>query len=266
MSGYIHGFTEREQQRLNEQAEFLEPFIYPHVTFSNPSSLLEIGCGVGAQTRILLRLFPKAQVTAIDASDAQLAAAQRQLDGALESRVKLAKMSAERITFADDSFDAAFICWLLEHVSSPAEVAREAFRMLKPGGETIAVEVQNSSLFLSPECPTFMEYWQKLNRLQLEMKGDPFVGSKLGNLFSNAGFSKVNVTPVNLHFDATRAALRAAFLDYWFNLSMSAAPQLTEHDASVSSMLPEIEREFTRLRNTPESVFLYTFFVAKAIK
>jgi len=39
--------------------------------------ILEVGCGVGAQTEILLRRFPKTHVTGIDLNDKQLEAAKK---------------------------------------------------------------------------------------------------------------------------------------------------------------------------------------------
>ncbi len=41
--------------------------------------LIEVGCGVGAQTEILLRHFPDLHVTGVDASEPNLAAARESL-------------------------------------------------------------------------------------------------------------------------------------------------------------------------------------------
>lgn len=63
MEKYLHGFNSEEQQRLMDQAGFLAPLIYPTVDFSACEHLLEIGSGVGAQTRVLLGLYPKLRIT-----------------------------------------------------------------------------------------------------------------------------------------------------------------------------------------------------------
>ena len=54
MANYVHGFDPEEQLRLKVQAEFLAPMVYKEVDFSGSKHLLEVGSGVGAQTRILL--------------------------------------------------------------------------------------------------------------------------------------------------------------------------------------------------------------------
>lgn len=56
--GYIHTFSKKEQDRLLNQALFLEPYLYPGIEFSACRRILEIGCGVGAQIALLARRFP----------------------------------------------------------------------------------------------------------------------------------------------------------------------------------------------------------------
>ena len=57
-TGYIHTFTRDEQDRLRRQAELLELHLHPYVDLSGCARLLEIGCGVGAQLRLLSRRYP----------------------------------------------------------------------------------------------------------------------------------------------------------------------------------------------------------------
>jgi hypothetical protein len=48
---YVHGYSEREAQRLYEQAEILENILHMGTVFPADAKVLEAGCGVGAQTR-----------------------------------------------------------------------------------------------------------------------------------------------------------------------------------------------------------------------
>ena len=59
---YLHGFSQEEQERLFRQAAFCEFEVYRNVDLSSVNNLLEVGSGVGAQSEILLRRFPKLQL------------------------------------------------------------------------------------------------------------------------------------------------------------------------------------------------------------
>jgi ubiquinone/menaquinone biosynthesis C-methylase UbiE len=119
---YLHGFSSTEQERLYKQARFLEESVYQNIDFSDSKKLIEVGCGVGAQTEILLERFPHLHITGVDASEAQLKTATARLQGSPEkSRVDFFQADALHLQFKDDSFDSAFICWFLEHVQEPVE-------------------------------------------------------------------------------------------------------------------------------------------------
>src|SRR5689334_2457852 len=63
---YLHGYTAGEEDRLRFQAAFLADAVHDRLPFRRCRALLEVGCGVGAQTEILLRHFPLLHVTGVD--------------------------------------------------------------------------------------------------------------------------------------------------------------------------------------------------------
>ena len=77
---YLHGFSPEEQDRLRQQAAYAEHSIYQNVNFSSVKNLLEVGCGVGAQSEIILRRYSKLKLTGIDLSDAQISMAKQRLE------------------------------------------------------------------------------------------------------------------------------------------------------------------------------------------
>ena len=72
-------FEKKEQERLAQQAKFLEPYVYEGIDLEFKKTLLEVGCGVGAQTEILLRRFPDLHIDGVDLSESQLSIAQKVL-------------------------------------------------------------------------------------------------------------------------------------------------------------------------------------------
>ncbi|GAA3289628.1 hypothetical protein GCM10020295_01960 [Streptomyces cinereospinus] len=57
-AGYVHGYSEREAARLGDQAETLAALVHRGTAYPAGSRVLEIGCGVGAQTVHLAQASP----------------------------------------------------------------------------------------------------------------------------------------------------------------------------------------------------------------
>ncbi|MBC7692841.1 MAG: methyltransferase domain-containing protein [Methylotenera sp.] len=263
--GYLHGYSSDEQDRLYKQARFLEKSVYEHIDFSQQHQVLEVGCGVGAQTEILLERFPQLFIHGLDASEAQVKRARNHLASHLSSnRLKLDVADALHLPFEEDAFDGAFVCWFLEHVQEPIEILREIRRVMKPSGTIYCNEVLNSSFYVHPYSPATLQYWFAFNDHQWNLKGDPFVGAKLANYLMAAGFQ--NITTKNLihHYDNRAPKQRAQFIEYWINLLLSGAAGLIEAGKVTQEIVDEMEQELERLKDDPDAVFFYSWIQAKA--
>lgn len=264
---YLHGFTETEQERLRSQAEFAEYNIFQNINFSTSKNILEVGCGVGAQTEILLRRFPKTHVTGVDLNDKQLEAAKKFLGSRpeLKNRYDLKLMSGADLKFEANSFDGAYLCWILEHVPNPAQILSEVRRVLRPGSEIVVTEVMNSSFFLDPYSPNVWKYWMAFNDYQYDHAGDPFVGAKLGNLLTQVGYQQVRTEVKTWHFDNRQPAQRKQAIHYWTDLLLSAADQLVKEKYVDAEVVAKTKEELDKVSNDPNAVFLYSFMQAKAL-
>lgn len=263
---YLHGFSETEQTRLRSQAEFAEFTIFQNINFSTAKKVLEVGCGVGAQTEILLRRFPKIHVTGIDLNDKQLEAARKFLDSkpSFNERFELKQMSADNLNFEPQTFDAAYLCWILEHVSNPAQVLSEVRRVLRPGSEIVITEVMNSSFFLEPYSPNVWKYWMAFNDFQHNHAGDPFIGAKLGNLLTQVGYHQVKTEIKTWHFDNRQPALRKQAIHFWTDLLLSAAESLVKEKYVDQEVVAKAKEELDKVANDPNAVFMYSFMQARA--
>ena len=72
---YVHGYDPKENQRLQDQASTLVELLHSDTSYPAGSTVLEAGCGVGAQTVTLATNSPRALITSIDVSEALLALA-----------------------------------------------------------------------------------------------------------------------------------------------------------------------------------------------
>jgi ubiquinone/menaquinone biosynthesis C-methylase UbiE len=263
--GYLHGYSSEEQERLFKQARFLEQTVYEHVDFSQQNKLLEVGCGTGAQTEILLRRFPHLHIQGLDASEAQVERATKHLSHEIKAgRVAFQKGDALHLPYAENSFDGAFLCWILEHVQNPVGILKEALRVLQANGVIYCSEVLNSTFFVHPYSPATLQYWFTFNDHQWSLKGDPFVGAKLANYLIAAGFQDVKTEIRVHHYDNRAPKQRADFIEYWTNLMLSGAPTLLQAGKVTQELVDEVRKELNQLKYDQDAVFFYSWIQARA--
>jgi ubiquinone/menaquinone biosynthesis C-methylase UbiE len=264
---YLHGFSSTEQARLVKQARIAETTIFRNIDYSGAKRLLEVGSGVGAQTEILLRRFPELHATCVDLNQAQLDAARENLGAMpwLEGRYALRHADAADLPFEARGFDAAFLCWVLEHVPSPARVLAEVRRVLAPGAPVYITEVMNASFLLDPYSPNVWKYWMAFNDFQIEHGGDPFVGAKLGNLLLAGGFRDVSTEIKTFHLDNREPGRRETMIAFWEELLLSAADQLLTAGRVTDAVVEGMRHEMHQVQNDPNAVFFYSFVQARAV-
>lgn len=265
---YLHGFSNEEQNRLGEQARFGEHSIYRNINIEGNSKVLEIGCGTGAQSEILLRRYPEISLTGLDLSEKQLEVAKKNLQSLTiaKDRYELFQMNGEDLRFPENSYDVVFICWFLEHVPHPERVLSEARRVLRPGGKIFCTEVMNSSFFLEPYSPNIWKYWMAFNDFQYENSGDPFIGAKLGNLSARAGFNNIKTEVITWHYDNREPSKRMNSILFWKDLLMSASDLLLKSKAIDQKTLDLCKEEFDQVAKDPNAVFLYSFMQSQCIR
>jgi 2-polyprenyl-3-methyl-5-hydroxy-6-metoxy-1,4-benzoquinol methylase len=97
-----------------------------------PRSLLDVGCGEGVLTARWAARDPRCETVGVDLADPGLAA--RWAAPPPRANLRFAAMAAERLTFADSSFELVAATEVLEHVADPqaalAEMGRVAARWL----------------------------------------------------------------------------------------------------------------------------------------
>ncbi len=267
-SPYLHGYSTVEQARLKAQARFTEHAIYKDLDFSGIDAMLEVGVGVGAQAEIMLRRFPEMKLVGIDHNESQLQVAKKYLErfDYTRGRFQLKRMDATQMDFASMCFDGAFICWVLEHVTSPERVLSEIRRVLKKGAKVYLTEVMNHSFFLEPYSPNVWKYWMAMNDFQHERTGDPFVGAKLGNLLLAQGFQDIQTKVHTWHFDNRQPEMRKLTIEFWTDILLSAKAALLEAKYIDQETLEKAQAELKAVSVHPDAVFYFSFMQAQATR
>ena len=109
-------------------------------------TVLEVGCGRGAGIDVIFRLFEVSHVFGIDLDPIQIERARKRLEGKCAGRVTLMQGDAERLNFADNSFDAVFDFGALHHVPDWQRSVAEIRRVLRSGGTFFFEEVTRAAL------------------------------------------------------------------------------------------------------------------------
>ncbi|MDX2143404.1 MAG: methyltransferase domain-containing protein [Rhodospirillaceae bacterium] len=268
-SDYIHTFTPEEQQRLIDQALFLEPYHHSGIDLTGRKAVLEVGCGVGAQMRVLLRRWPGARVVGVDRAESQIARARQVLSAEIAAgRAEVQLSPGDRLPFDDATFNAACVFWVFEHVTAPVPILREIARVLRPGGVFYDTEVFDRAVRLYPRAANFEAYFAAFTALQAEFGGDPDVGIRVPGLMAQAGFGAISIADVSPTLDArmTDPAARRAFLDYFCTLLLSASGPLLERGRTSQAVIDGIKAEFASLADRPEAVFSWGAKQIRAVK
>jgi ArsR family transcriptional regulator len=138
----------------------------------------DLGCGTG-ETSATLAPFVR-RVIAVDASAAMLQAARKRLQAF--DNVELRRGELEGLPIDDAMLDAATMMLVLHYVSEPARALAEVWRVLKPGGRLILVDM------LPHDRDS---YRQQMGHVWLGFGEDQISG-----LIEEAGFGKTRIVPL----------------------------------------------------------------------
>ncbi len=260
---YVHGYSEREAQRLYEQAEILEAILHAGTAFPARAKVLEAGCGVGAQTRLLVKRSPEADFTCIDISEKSLATANRLKGQAEFKNVRFYREDITRLSFSDGAFDHVFVCFVLEHLDAPAVALMELKRILKTGGTITVIEGDHGSCFWHPETRESVAAWNGLIAAQRKIGHDPNIGRRLTPLLTEAGFKLQTCEPAWLYADCLKPALRDGMVDHIIvPMVQSSERQILDENLVPKDVYERGIQDLSRVDQIAEGTFFYTWFKA----
>lgn len=263
---YVHGYDPRENERLQDQAGTLLELLHADTRYPAGSRVLEVGCGVGAQTLALARGSPGAHFTSIDISARSVAVARQRAAAAGLTDVDFMQADVFSLPFGEASFDHVFVCFVLEHLARPAEALLILDRVLAPGGTITVIEGDHGSTFFHPDNDEARAAIACQVELQRRAGGDALIGRRLHPLLVDAGFAGVRVRPRMVYADSSRPELVDGFTRKTFTAMIAGV-----RDTAVAAGLTDPQRFDAGLRalertTGADGVFCYTFFKGVAQK
>lgn len=266
MKSYVHGYSEVEAYRLEDQANTLAALLYPELSFEPGSRVLEAGCGVGAQTVILAGKCPGAHIISVDISPQSIEKAREKIRRRGFSNVNLEVADIFDLPYGDESFDHVFVCFLLEHLADTSRALAGLKRVLKKGGSITVIEGDHGSYYCHPQSREADLAVRCLIEIQARKHGNALIGRQLYPLLTGAGFTKVAVSPRMVYVDSSRPE----WVDGFVRKTFIAMVEGVREDAVSLGLVDEKtwDRGIADLYRTTreDGTFCYTFFKATALK
>jgi len=264
-NSYIHGYDSRENRRLQDQASTLVELLHFDTTYPEGSSVLEAGCGVGAQTVTLAYNSPGALITSIDLSESSICEARKAVQAAGIKNVTLRQADIFHLPFPHGSFDHVFVCFVLEHLAQPVQALIEIKLFLKPGGTITVIEGDHGSTYFYPDSEYAREAVRCQVQLQARAGGNALIGRALYPLLKEAGFDEVNVSPRMVYVDSSKPNLVEGFTKQTFTAMIEGIRESALASGFMSAA--DFDKGIADLYRTTETdgVFCYTFFKATAL-
>ncbi len=267
MSAYVHGYSQREAERLYDQANSVRKLLHHDTVYPAGSKVLEAGCGVGAQTVTLARNSPDAQIVSIDISPDSLEMARALIDKEGLSNVQFQHADIFALPFEEENFDHVFVCYVLEHLQHPVRALAALRNVLKNGGTITVIEGDHGSCYFQPETDEALRAWNCLIQVQAHLRGNSLIGRQVFPLLKQAGFRDIHVSPRMVYVDQSKPELMEGFVK---KTIIPMVEGVKEQGLEMGLMdKTSWDKGICDLRRVAESengTFCYTFFKAVGTK
>jgi len=176
------------------------------------AGVLDVGCGPGALTSVLVSRVGPAAVTAVDPSEPFVAAAQER-----NPDVDVRQASAEALPFGDGTFDRALAQLVVHFMADPVAGLQEMRRVTREGG-LVAACVWDHAGGTGPLSP----FWDVVHSTDPESPDESgLAGAREGHLtelFHEAGLGDAEEVPLTVRVE------HRSFDEWWEPFTFGVGP------------------------------------------
>jgi ubiquinone/menaquinone biosynthesis C-methylase UbiE len=196
---------------------------------------IDVGCGNGAFTEVLISRCSPAAVAGVDPSDGQIAYATTR-PGTKLAQFRVA--DAQSLPFADNSFDAAAMALVIAFIPDPVKAAKEMARVVNSGG-WVATYMWDIPAGGMPTNPIYVA----LDSLGIKPPQPPSISysaqDNMRAVWERAGLQSVETQVIRIPVEYS------SFDDFWETANTAVGPT----GKAIHDMTPGMREKFkTRLR------------------
>jgi len=154
---------------------------------SDGQRLLDLGSGLGAVAAELLGQLPEATLVGVDSHPGSFPPALDAVSPAA-ARADFIQGNVARLPLRAEAFDFVMARLVFQYLPHPVDAAREALRVLRPGGLLAISDVDRSLSFaVNPDLPELESLMGRYDRWHRDRGGDRGVGARLKDILREAG-------------------------------------------------------------------------------
>lgn len=169
-------------------------------------TVLELGSGPGFVSEGLLDLLPNGNLISVEIDPVLIEKARAYLQDRAGNRWKLIEGNVMQINLPDNTFDFVYGRYLFQHLPDPVGAAKEAFRLLKPGGSLVITDVDDELVVFDPPATgeskaieTRVTAYHK--EQQASLGGNRLIGRRLTRVLRDAGYRNLVLDALTMHSD-----------------------------------------------------------------
>jgi ubiquinone/menaquinone biosynthesis C-methylase UbiE len=219
----------------HEQVQTFKRRTFELLRVKPSAQLLDVGCGPGDDVRALAQMVGSTgRVVGVDNSAAMITEARKRTEGLLLP-VEYVVGDAQRLDFADSTFDGCRAERVFQHVENPQQVLQEMVRVTRPGGRIVVLDPDFETLII--DAPDRALTRRILNFRCDHIVRNGWIGRQLPALFRAAQLTEVSATAETwLPTDYTVAAQLLRLQEHTERAREAGAVSATEAESWLSEL------------------------------
>lgn len=222
------------------------------------AKLMELGCGVGALTRLVAAHFPEGKIIAIDSNQALIELGKNK---AIEQKLKNISFVKDDIALLKPlpgEYDGAYCRFLLEDLQDPLRALQTMKSSVKEGGWVCAQERLNSYCKVYPHSESIEQMWAAIfEHQQAHHNTHPKIAEQLQGYFNELGLKNVSTQA----FSKTLSLQNSAELFTWYIESTVKVFEhfrevLTKKNLRSEQVLNNAIKDYKAILKSPEAFLL----------